>query len=107
MQICNKERNKSDGAGTQPGQCLRQQFIIDLAAQLFLPHVITQSARMVSKTCKDHQQIAPSWEKKAQKWPLLIKIPYPMTGKKIGHLHMVEFTPYLLGTWGRGNCNVA
>ena len=26
--------------------------------------------------------------------------------EKIGHLHMVEFTPYLLGTWGRGNCNV-
>jgi len=26
--------------------------------------------------------------------------------EKIGLLHMVEFTLYLLGTWGRGNCNV-
>jgi len=106
MQLCNKERNKSDGAGTQPGQCLRQQFIIDLAAQLFLPHVITQSARMVSKTCKDHQQIAPSWEKKGTKVGIAYEDTISNDREKIGLLHMVEFTLYLLGTWGRGNCNV-
>ena len=96
-------RKKQVRGSTQPGQCLRQQFIIDLAAQLFLLHVITQSARMVSKTCKDHQQIAfHHGEKKGTKVAQLIKDTISNDRENIGFLQMVEFTPYLLGTWGRG-----
>ena len=100
-------RKKQVRGSTQPGQCLRQQFIIDLAAQLFLLHVITQSARMVSKTCKDHQQIAfHHGEKKGTKVAQLIKDTISNDRENIGFLQMVEFTPYLLGTQGRVNCNV-
>jgi hypothetical protein len=63
--VSKMERNKSERARSVDS--LRRQFTIDLAAQLFPPPVITQSARMVSRTCKDHQQIAPSWGKKGHK----------------------------------------